>query len=82
MDFEFTCGFKVYYDPETSEIKIHIITDIEVLDITIYNIIGQRINSFDFNSREIAIPIHVNTGVYILQFNTTNGIISKRIIIK
>jgi len=74
--------FIVYYDPETSEIKIHIITDIEVLDITIYNIIGQRINSFDFNSREIAIPIHVNTGVYILQFNTTNGIISKRIIIK
>ena len=75
-------GLMVYYDAETSKIKIKKIADIEVLDITIYNIIGQRIKSLDFNSRDIAIPIHVNTGVYILQFNTTSGIISKRIIIK
>jgi hypothetical protein len=72
----------VYYDSESSEIKINIIADTQVLDVALYNILGQRITTIASASRKMSIPVHVNTGVYILQFNTTKGIISKKFIIK
>ena len=74
--------FNVYYDSKTSEIYIRKNRDVEVLDVTLYNLIGQKIKAVDFQSSNIIIPVNVNSGIYILQFNTANGIISKRIIIE
>ena len=74
--------FYVYYDSKISKIYIENLRSIEVLEVTLFNLIGQKIESVHFNSRQITIPVNVNRGVYILQFNTVNGIMGKRIIIE
>ncbi len=75
-------GFVAYYDSNTSEINISKSVDTEVIDVTLYNVIGQKIKTVDFDANRIAIPVKVKTGVYILQFNTSRGNASKRIIIE
>lgn len=76
-------GFIIYYYPSVSEIKIRKTVDAEILDVTLYNVIGQRVGSFNYSSSgTIPISSSINTGVYIVQLNTTKGIISKRVIIE
>jgi len=74
----------VYFDSEVSEIKIINRNSIQILDITIYNILGQNIKDIKNNSnaKEMSIPISVNEGVYIVQMKTESGLMNKKIIIK
>ncbi|MGB5418903.1 LamG-like jellyroll fold domain-containing protein [Algibacter sp.] len=72
----------IYYDSESSEIKIRNKQEILLSDVAIFDILGKEIKSYDFNStRDISIPIHVNLGIYVLQINTDQGIINKKIIL-
>jgi hypothetical protein len=75
-------AFIIYYDSSVSEIKIRKTVDIKILGVTLYNVIGQRVGSFNYSLGAIPISSSINSGVYIVQLNTTNGIISKRVIIK
>jgi len=56
----------------------------EIRSVMLHNNLGQIMNTWnaDLNRRIISLPVKLATGVYIVQINTVNGIISKRIIIK
>jgi hypothetical protein len=74
-------GIKVFYNSEKSELNINLTMDFEVNNATVFNLLGQKIKSIGINSRNTVLPLKVNAGVYILQFNTARGEIGKKIII-
>ncbi len=59
--------------------------DIKVKKVTLFNVLGQSISTWKIENQEqqnIQIPIKsINSGVYIAKLNTTNGEISKKIIV-
>jgi len=72
----------IYYDSNTKEIKVISSDELNILDATLYNILGQSVIELVFNSEKVSQPINVNSGVYIVQLNTPNGFINRRVIIK
>lgn len=64
------------------QIKVTGSSELHILDATLYNIIGQSITQLVFNSEKISQTTHVNSGVYIVQLNTPNGFINRKVIIK
>jgi sugar lactone lactonase YvrE len=52
-----------------------------VSDLEIYNILGEKVYSQSINSKQnnITLSLNLNTGLYILQLKSGNGIISKKI---
>ena len=81
-DVELKDEFTIYYDSRASEIKIIKPADSEILSVTLFNVIGQRIDSLHYSSGKMPIPASIKAGVYIVKLNTTNGTISKRVIIE
>jgi len=77
-------GINVVLDQQNSEIKVIKIVDTEINSINLYNYLGQLINTWSkgLNKRLVYLPTNTSTGVYILRINTTNGSISKKIIIE
>ncbi len=71
----------LYYDKDTFEINIKKLTSFDVFDVTVYNLIGQEIKTVNLLPNKNTIPLRVNSGVYVLKFNTSKGVISKKIII-
>jgi len=68
---------------------IHInnkVTDATIKSVTLFNILGQTINSWDVkgeDQKKIQIPVkNLSAGTYIVKVLTTKGAISKKIIIK
>jgi len=77
-------GVKIYMNTTTSELNIEKIADVNIQSIVLYNYLGQRVNTWKsgINKRFVSLPIVTSTGVYIVQLNTLNGAIDKKIIIK
>ncbi|NNL15193.1 MAG: T9SS type A sorting domain-containing protein, partial [Flavobacteriaceae bacterium] len=73
-------NFVVHYDSKPSELTIKSGPDKDILNVTLFNSIGQKIRTLDFSSSD-TITLHMNTGVYILHIETSAGIINKKIII-
>jgi hypothetical protein len=71
----------IYYDSITKQIKVISVDELSILDATLYNIIGQSITELVFSSDKISQPLNVNSGVYIVQLNTPNGFVNRKIII-
>ena len=71
----------IYYDSITKQIKVISVDELSILDATLYNIIGQSITELVFSSDKISQPLNVNSGVYIVQLNTPNGFINRKLII-
>ena len=73
----------VYFNAEISQLKINILFETQVFDVTVYNLIGQKIAYTNtIKSKEITLPVNVSTGAYIIRVNTANGIINKKIIME
>jgi hypothetical protein len=62
------------------------IADVTVNNVTLYNILGQDLGNWAVQNQvqsSIQIPIkNISAGVYIVKLNTSEGVISKKIIIK
>ena len=72
-----------YYDSEASEIKVVNKKNIHVLYVKVYDILGKEVIHRNYNTRaDIAIPVHVNQGVYLLEIKTEKNTINKKIILK
>ena len=60
--------------------------DVTVEKVTLFNIFGQSVTSWKVENQEqqnIQIPIkNISTGVYITKIKTSNGDLSKKIILK
>ncbi len=72
----------VYFNSPSSELTIRVGTNVSILDVTLNNALGQRIEELDFSSDINTIQLYVNTGVYILQIKTSVGSVIKKIIVK
>lgn len=77
-------GIKMYMNNNISELQIHKTVDTEIINISLYNYLGQIVNTWDtnLNERFLSIPINITTGVYIAQINTIHGKVIKKIIIE
>jgi hypothetical protein len=77
-------GIRTYMNNDESEIQINKILDTDINGVILYNYLGQKIKSWNigFNDRYNSLPISVATGVYIVQVNTSDGIINKKIFVE
>lgn len=82
-DVELEDKLLTYFDSESSEIKIINKNNSLILNIEIYNILGQEVKTMEFNhSKDISIPVNVSEGLYVLQINTSQGSINKKLVLK
>lgn len=81
-DIEVADDVSIYFDESISELKVIGLNEGELLSITLYNIIGQKIKFIDYTSNKTSKQISVITGAYIVQLNTAKGKINKKIIIE
>ncbi|WOD42644.1 choice-of-anchor D domain-containing protein [Hwangdonia lutea] len=83
-DFE-NANLDVYFSNEKESFIIHN-PDLKYIEsVTVYNILGQSIYSFNSKSQENYIAHKtksIRTGVYIVKMKTDQGVISKKILIK
>ncbi len=74
---------RVFYDTESSAVKVINKYNINISGITLYNILGQDVKSVKLNSTgDLSIPISVNPGAYIVKLFTEKGVVSKKAVIK
>ena len=77
-------NYHVFVNNTSEELQIKNNGTDEIRSISLYNYLGQTMNTWNtnLNRRIISLPVKLATGVYMVQINITNGTISKRIIIK
>ena len=77
-------GIQVFMNNQTSEIKIKRTVDTEFLSIDLYNILGQKTQTWNTNISDsnVSLLVNVASGVYLVKINTTNGTVSKKIVIE
>jgi len=73
--------FQIYPNPATTKIHLSTIFDIEVKKITLYNYSGRVVKFFSSISTNLDIE-EIISGYYILEIDTDNKVIRKKIIIK
>ena len=71
----------IYYDLKTKVVKVLTDNELDILDATLYNVLGQSVVKLEFDSYNASQPLGINSGVYIVQLNTPNGFINRRIIV-
>ncbi|MBC3757031.1 T9SS type A sorting domain-containing protein [Hyunsoonleella sp. SJ7] len=73
---------ETYFDREASVLKVNLISKAEALSASFSNIMGQQILEQNVSSNSFKMPINVNSGVYILNLKTTQGTLSKKLILE
>ena len=78
-------GVFIYMNNINDVISIKKIVDTTIENVTAFNLLGQKVGYWNTtsysNEREMELPFSSKqTGVYIVQINTSNGIINKKII--
>lgn len=80
---QLTNGILVFYDEESSAVKVINEFNINISEITLYNILGQNEKSLSLKtSNDFSVPVSVNSGAYIVKLRTESGLINKKIVIK
>ena len=74
-------GIHVFMDNTIGELQIKNNSVEEILSVTLYNYLGQRVNNWNtnLNRRTISLPINSATGIYIVQITTKTGKTVKKI---
>jgi len=76
----------VFYNTATGSINISDLSVFTAKNVSLYNVLGQQVlkaNTDYTNVKEIAIPVQVATGTYLVTFDYNNGTkITKKLIIK
>ena len=75
----------VYYNSQSKEVKVLRKSNIDIDQIEIYNLLGQKVkksSNFNQNNKEISLSTsHLSTAVYIVKVSTDKGTVSKKIVI-
>jgi hypothetical protein len=66
-----------------SELQLNRLVDTEILNVSVFNYLGQQVKTWSINTDEpfISLPLQIVTGAYIVKVETTNGNVNKKIII-
>lgn len=75
-------NIKLYPNPADELLNIATDKDVNILDVKITNVMGQVVhqNTVEQNQAEINVS-HLRTGWYLVMINTTQGLVSKKLII-
>jgi hypothetical protein len=76
-------GVQVYMNNSISELQLNRLVDTEILNVSVFNYLGQQVKTWSINTDErfISLPLKIVTGTYIVKVETTNGNVNKKIII-
>jgi hypothetical protein len=76
-------GIQVYMNNSISELQLNRLVDTEILNVSVFNYLGQQVKTWSINTDErfISLPLKIVTGAYIVKVETTNGNVNKKIII-
>ncbi len=75
-------SIKLHYISKPSQLKIINKDNLYINNIFIYNTLGQGIYSMELNTNSSkSVPLSLSSGVYIIDVNTENGLMSKKIIV-
>ncbi len=79
-DYGFNKLFKVYPNPTNSIFKIE--SKYKIIDVSVYNASGMRVEYFEGNNYDSYNISHLKTGLYLISINTERGIANKKLLIK
>ena len=76
-------GIQIYMNNSISKLQLNGIVDAEVLNVSLFNYLGQQVKTWSINpdKQSISLPIELASGVYIVIVETTKGKQNKKIII-
>jgi hypothetical protein len=76
-------GIHIYMNNSISELQLNKIVDTEILNVSLFNYLGQQLKTWSINTDErlISLPLQITSGVYIVKVVTTTGKLNKKIII-
>jgi hypothetical protein len=76
-------GVQIYMNNSISELQLNLIVDTEILNVSLFNYLGQRAKTWNINpdERTMSLPLQLASGVYIVMVETKNGKVNKKIII-
>jgi hypothetical protein len=74
----------IFMNNSLSEINIHKIAELDLEQITLFNILGQQMKVWKkgLTGRDIQLPVNMSAGVYIVNLQTKQGVISKKVLIE
>jgi hypothetical protein len=77
-------NYHVFMNNTIAELQIKNNGTDEIRSVALYNNLGQTMNIWnaDLNRRIISLPVKLASGVYIVQINTINGAVNRKIIIE
>ena len=77
-------GIHIFMNNVSSELQVNRIVDTEIIDVVLFNYLGQKVRSWNanLNERFVSLPIQIITGAYIVKVSTSAGVITKKIIIE
>lgn len=67
----------VYFDKASSEVVVSKNKELTIIKTNLYNIVGQKIEELQFSNNRAR--VNLSAGIYIIQFYTSQGKISKKI---
>jgi hypothetical protein len=77
-------GVHIFMNNTISELQLNKIVDTEIVNVSLFNLLGQQVKTWNIESNErlISLPLKITTGVYIVRVNTSTGMLTKKIIIE
>jgi len=75
--------FRVFPNPITSDGIVHFDRELDIQEIVLYNVIGEKVKSYDTTRLQglIISAENLNPGIYFLKVTTSKGILSSKILI-
>ena len=77
-------GVTIFMNNTLKEINIQKTAELDFEQVSLFNILGQQIKVWTkgLTERDIQLPVNVSTGVYIVNLQTEQGLISKKVLIE
>ena len=78
-------GILIYMNDSNTLLQINRLVDTKIESIKLFNSLGQSFNTWDSNleNRRLSLPIrNVSTGMYIVQLETSDGVIIRKMLVK
>jgi hypothetical protein len=75
-------GVHIFMNNSISELQLNSPLDTEILNVSLFNYLGQQVKTWNINTDEqfISLPLEIASGVYIVIVETKTGKVNKKIV--
>ena len=83
-EIELIKGVNTFMNNQAKELHVCKIVDTDILEVDLFNYLGQNVKSMkgNFSNRDLVFPINLSSGVYITKVITSDGVLTKKILIE